>query len=221
MTSFEAMEARVRLLREQIEATESQLRSLKAQLQKAEQDAEAAREIDRPGQDSFPEQEDYGSPYSLLMRQDGLYDFSGVPSEQRARGRRLQLGGDEYKRYSRQLIMPEIGLPGQMNLKNASILIVGMGGLGCPAAAYLAGAGIGKLGLMDGDTVELSNLHRQISHTTHRIGMRKVDSAFEYLQPYVANETSYRMDEQFLMFIFLCQTQQHFMLQPLPLPSLA
>ena len=66
---------------------------------------------------------------------------------------------------------------GQLRLKNASVLIVGVGGLGCPAATYLAGAGVGKIGLVDGDTVELSNLHRQLLHTEKELCISKVDSA--------------------------------------------
>lgn len=66
---------------------------------------------------------------------------------------------------------------GQLRLRGASVLVVGLGGLGCPAAAYLAGAGVGTIGLMDGDVVEESNLHRQILHATSRVGMTKVDSA--------------------------------------------
>ena len=66
------------------------------------------------------------------------------------------------------------------------MLLVGVGGLGCPAAAYLAGAGVGTIGLMDGDTVEISNLHRQVAHGTERVGMSKVDSAVEYLMSYVS-----------------------------------
>ncbi|KZF26767.1 hypothetical protein L228DRAFT_243281 [Xylona heveae TC161] len=92
------------------------------------------------------------------------------------------LAADEYKRYGRQMILPQIGLEGQLKLKSSSVLIVGAGGLGCPAAAYLAGAGVGKLGLVDGDTVEVSNLHRQILHGTHKVDMRKVDSAIQSLK---------------------------------------
>lgn len=69
-----------------------------------------------------------------------------------------------------------------MGLKNSSVLIVGVGGLGCPAAAYLVGAGVGRIGLVDGDTVEVSNLHRQVLHTSKRVGMTKVESAVQYLQ---------------------------------------
>ncbi|KAL9477436.1 hypothetical protein ACSS6W_007277 [Trichoderma asperelloides] len=83
----------------------------------------------------------------------------------------------DYQRYSRQMIVPNFGLQGQLNVKQAKVLLVGAGGLGCPAAAYLAGAGVGTLGLVDGDAVEVSNLHRQVAHSTGRVGMMKVDSA--------------------------------------------
>lgn len=73
---------------------------------------------------------------------------------------------------------------GQLRLKNAKALLVGAGGLGCPAAAYLAGAGVATLGLVDGDQVEVSNLHRQVAHATGRVGMSKVESAITYLREY-------------------------------------
>jgi len=74
---------------------------------------------------------------------------------------------------------------GQLRLKQAKVLIVGAGGLGSPAAAYLAGAGVGTLGIVDGDTVEFSNLHRQIIHNTAKVGWKKVDSAIEFLNLYI------------------------------------
>ncbi|XP_033646531.1 adenylyltransferase and sulfurtransferase MOCS3-like isoform X1 [Asterias rubens] len=87
-----------------------------------------------------------------------------------------KLDNTSIERYSRQLILPEIGVKGQLRLCNSSVLIVGAGGLGCPAAIYLAAAGIGQLGVVDYDEVELGNLHRQILHTEDRIGRPKSQS---------------------------------------------
>jgi molybdopterin/thiamine biosynthesis adenylyltransferase/rhodanese-related sulfurtransferase len=87
------------------------------------------------------------------------------------------LSRDEILRYSRHLLIPEIGLDGQRKLKAASALIIGTGGLGSPAALYLAAAGVGHIGLVDYDAVEESNLQRQILHGTGAVGRRKVDSA--------------------------------------------
>jgi adenylyltransferase/sulfurtransferase len=92
---------------------------------------------------------------------------------------------EEYERYGRQLIIPALGIKGQLRLRASKVLIVGAGGLGCPAAAYVAGAGVGTLGLVDGDAVEVSNLHRQIAHATSRVGMPKVESAIAYLKEFV------------------------------------
>lgn len=95
------------------------------------------------------------------------------------------LSSEEYSRYGRQLVLPEISLQGQLRLKAANILVIGGGGLGCPAAAYLAGAGVGHISIVDGDTVEISNLHRQILHSTPKVGMSKVDSIIQYINSYV------------------------------------
>jgi len=83
----------------------------------------------------------------------------------------------EQQRYARHLALPEIGTAGQARLRAGRVLVIGAGGLGSPAALYLAAAGVGTLGLMDGDAVELSNLQRQILHATPDLGRRKVDSA--------------------------------------------
>jgi sulfur-carrier protein adenylyltransferase/sulfurtransferase len=84
---------------------------------------------------------------------------------------------EQRERYSRHLLIPEIGLEGQTKLLNAKVLALGAGGLGSPVALYLAAAGVGTLGIVDNDEVDLSNLQRQIIHTTDRIGVPKVDSA--------------------------------------------
>ena len=87
------------------------------------------------------------------------------------------LTGEQRERYSRHLLVPEIGLEGQTKLLEAKVLLLGAGGLGSPTALYLAAAGVGTLGVVDDDDVDLSNLQRQVIHTTDRIGTPKVDSA--------------------------------------------
>lgn len=89
---------------------------------------------------------------------------------------------EERLRYSRHLLMPEVGAEGQNKLKAARVLCIGAGGLGSPAALYLAAAGVGKLGLVDPDNVDLSNLQRQILHGTKDVGRKKLDSARDRLR---------------------------------------
>jgi adenylyltransferase/sulfurtransferase len=89
----------------------------------------------------------------------------------------MELSRDEILRYSRHLLIPEVGLRGQQKLKSASALVIGTGGLGSPVALYLAAAGIGRIGLVDYDVVDSSNLQRQVIHGTSTIGKMKVDSA--------------------------------------------
>jgi adenylyltransferase/sulfurtransferase len=98
-----------------------------------------------------------------------------------------RLSNDEISRYSRHLILPEVGMEGQQKLKAAKVLCVGTGGLGAPLALYLAAAGVGTIGLVDFDTVDASNLQRQIIHSTATVGKLKVDSAeimLKGLNPY-------------------------------------
>lgn len=92
-----------------------------------------------------------------------------------------QFSVDQLSRYSRHFLLPEVGEGGQAKLLDAKVLLVGAGGLGSPAAFYLAAAGVGTLGLVDHDVVDLSNLQRQILHTNDRIGMPKVESARQTL----------------------------------------
>ncbi len=91
----------------------------------------------------------------------------------------MQLSNDEIRRYSRHLILPEVGLSGQKKICSTSVLCIGAGGLGSPIAMYLAAAGIGKLGIVDFDTVDFSNLQRQILHTDADVGRPKSQSAKE------------------------------------------
>jgi molybdopterin/thiamine biosynthesis adenylyltransferase len=87
------------------------------------------------------------------------------------------LNADELERYARHIVLREVGGPGQTALQAAKVLVIGAGGLGAPALMYLAAAGIGTLGVVDDDTVSLSNLQRQVIHTTPDIGALKTDSA--------------------------------------------
>ena len=89
------------------------------------------------------------------------------------------LSNDEVLRYSRHLIMPEVGMEGQLKLKAAKVLCIGAGGLGSPLALYLAAAGVGTLGVVDFDVVDYTNLQRQVIHTTADVGRKKLDSAAE------------------------------------------
>ncbi len=104
----------------------------------------------------------------------------------------VQLSREEIRRYGRHLIMPEVTLAGQQKLKAASVLLIGMGGLGSPVSLYLAAAGVGRIGLVDFDTVDSTNLQRQIIYTSQDVGRRKTDSARERIKdanPYVEVQT--------------------------------
>src|SRR5213596_583223 len=103
--------------------------------------------------------------------------FDTIP----ARAERISLTPQEVARYSRHLIMPEVALEGQKRLKAGSVLLIGAGGLGSPLGLYLAAAGVGRLGLVDYDVVDFSNLQRQVLHGTQDVGRPKLQSAKERL----------------------------------------
>ena len=113
---------------------------------------------------------------------------------------------DEVRRYSRHLIIPDVGMDGQKRLKNAKVLIIGAGGLGSPALLYLAAAGVGTLGIVDDDVVDESNLQRQVIHGQSDIGVPKVESAaasVAEVNPYVTViKHNLRLDEDNVLDIF-------------------
>ncbi|KAI0456532.1 adenylyltransferase [Xylaria acuta] len=148
---------KIERLKVQISKTEEELHQLKSQL------AELEASPPTPAPEPSEEAQVQGQP-------------TGVSHHEW----KWPLKEEEYARYGRQLILPSVGIQGQLRLKSTAVLVVGAGGLGCPAAAYLAGAGVGTLGIVDGDTVEVSNLHRQIAHSTARVGIGKVASLIEY-----------------------------------------
>ena len=108
----------------------------------------------------------------FTLWKDRGYDFD----------RPIALTSEQRERYSRHLLIPEVGLEGQQKLLEAKVLLIGAGGLGSPAALYLAAAGVGTLGIVDNDEVDLSNLQRQVIHSNERIGVPKVESAKQTIE---------------------------------------
>src|ERR1700750_1446542 len=117
--------------------------------------------------------------YADVVSMDG--GFGRWKDEGRAWKTPVTLTPDQKNRYQRHLLLPEVGVEGQAKLLASKVLLLGAGGLGSPAALYLAAAGVGTLGLVDADVVDASNLQRQILHATSRIGQSKVDSAEKVL----------------------------------------
>jgi adenylyltransferase/sulfurtransferase len=171
-----SVERQIQHLRDQLSNLETRLASLRQLAADEEKELGLGFGKAESPRDQSRLHEHASSPSSILKT---------LPAETLAADVRWPLSNAEYKRYGRQIIMPEVGLRGQLRLKSAAVLIVGAGGLGCPAAAYLAGAGVGKIGLVDADVVEESNLHRQVLHSTARVGWSKVESAINFLAEYV------------------------------------
>ena len=134
---------------------DAELRALKQENERLRAEMSAMREA---GQD--------GAASQKRKREDGLKWCS---PGQDSLGLNDQLSTHELERYARHMSLPGFGIEGQAKLKNASVLIVGVGGLGSPAALYLAAAGVGSITLCDGDTVEVTNLQRQIIHAENRV----------------------------------------------------
>src|SRR6187397_3427198 len=135
-----------------------------------------------------------GTALSCAKRQEGWSKALGHPIRLTT-----MLDASELERYARHIVLREVGGPGQAKLKAARVLVVGAGGLGAPVLLYLAAAGVGTLGIVDDDTVSLSNLQRQVIHATSDIGRPKVDSAADViarLNPHVGIEAhALRIDE--------------------------
>lgn len=162
-------------IQKEIASVEAHLARLKAQLKRTKNEARRMRQQVRPALESD----------NLADCSHGTIDAYQIeileqipPTQSTLHHQATNATGDhawplkatEYVRYGRQMILPEIGFGDQLRLKDAKVLVIGIGGLGCPAAAYVTGAGDGTMGLMDGDVVETSDLHWQIAHTSATCG---------------------------------------------------
>ncbi|KAF3002649.1 Urmylation protein [Curvularia kusanoi] len=176
-------------LRQQIASHEAALQDLRQQLAEAEhnhhQQEKVLRQKPKLSSDPLDHDMNFGVPDDFRSEIFAILDTEAPTSGSVDEQRRWPLDSNEYKRYGRQLIMPEIGLQGQLKLRDAKVLIVGMGGLGCPAAAYLAGAGVARVGMtkVESAMVALSSLNPTVKLSPHKSRLTP-DTALETFRNY-------------------------------------
>jgi sulfur-carrier protein adenylyltransferase/sulfurtransferase len=144
--------------------------------------------LDSPSAWSFPLSQPGFLWSHKIIQQVSTNTFDSLLTCYAASSSQSSLSNDEISRYSRHLVLSDVGISGQETLKNSSVLVIGAGGLGSPCLLYLAAAGVGHVGIVDADTVDASNLQRQIIHGTNTVGISKCQSAEQRLQdinPYV------------------------------------
>src|ERR1700691_797258 len=173
-----ALTARHPDLRQQLYNSEGKLRSF-VNVYLNDEDIRYLEKDDTPGKD--------GDTVSIVPSIAG--GSVAAPPEPAVALSSQALTKDEILRYSRHLIMPEVGTEGQLKLKAAKVLLVGTGGLGAPLGLYLAAAGVGRIGLVDFDVVDFTNLQRQVIHSTADVGRHKIDSAAEKMKGINPNVT--------------------------------
>ncbi|KAG2438321.1 hypothetical protein HYH02_011018 [Chlamydomonas schloesseri] len=167
-----AIAAEAAALRAKNASLEREVETLKEQLLALRAELGSAKTPEVASQDGAAEQRDGGATASTSAAPTWS---SSAPAPPRAAPRH-GLTRAQAERYSRHLLLPAFGVAAQERLVRGAVLVVGCGGLGSPAAMYLAAAGVGRLGLVDHDTVDVTNLHRQVMHTTARVGMHKAES---------------------------------------------
>lgn len=122
-------------------------------------------------------------PNEVLLELEALRRENEALKQKLSSQTELPMSLEEFRRYGRQMIVEDTrGVEGQIKLRNAKVLVIGAGGLGCPCLPYLVGAGVGQVGIVDNDVIDTSNLHRQVLHDSTKVGMLKCESAKDVLR---------------------------------------